>query len=518
MIIKISFMNIYLHYFTLFLLITLLGHFVRAQTRPNILFILSDDQRADAVGASGNPYVHTPALDGLARRGVTFTNAYCMGSHVGAVCAPSRAMLMSGRSLFHVYDTLAGVPTLPQTLRDNGYLTFGTGKWHNERSAFRDGFTLGKTIFFGGMSDHYRVPVVDLLPDGSFSEDSLRGFSTDVFTESALAFLEDYATGEQKQPFFAYVAYTAPHDPRSPAPDYIDRYAPEQLPLPPNFVGAHPFDLGVMTIRDENLGAWPRTSEQVREQLADYYGLVTHLDARVGDLLRALEDHDLADNTIVVFTSDHGLAIGSHGLLGKQSLYEESMHAPLILAGPGLAGRHSARPGLARPGLARPGLPEQQTHDALVYLYDLLPTLCGLVDVAPPTGIDGYDLSPIIRGEVPEVRNSLFTTYSTTQRAVKNHRWKLIRYPAINHTQLFDLQNDPYELNNLANDSSYSPIRTRMWNELRLQQQQADDTLSLRVANPAPMNYDLSDYNRQPDRHQPEYTRRKYFGEVEPPK
>ena len=501
---------------TLLFIVALSVHPALAQTRPNILLILSDDQRADAVGASGNPYVHTPALDGLAHRGVTLTNAYCMGSHVGAVCAPSRAMLMSGRSLFHVYDTLAGVPTLPQTLRDNGYLTFGTGKWHNERSAFRDGFTLGKTIFFGGMSDHYQVPVVDLLPDGSFSEDSLRGFSTNVFTESALAFLEDYATGEQKQPFFAYVAYTAPHDPRSPAPDYIDRYTPEQLPLPPNFVGAHPFDLGVMTIRDENLGAWPRSAEQIRMQLADYYGLVTHLDARIGDLLRALEDHDLADNTIVVFTSDHGLAIGSHGLLGKQSLYEESMHAPLILAGPGLAGRHSARPGLARPGLARPGLPEQQTHDALVYLYDLLPTLCGLVDVAPPSGIDGHDLSPIIRGEVPEVRNILFTTYSTTQRAVKNHRWKLIRYPTINHTQLFDLRNDPFELHNLADDTTYQAAHDRLWSELERQQQLVGDTLPLRVANPTSMEYDLSNYDRRPDRHQPEYTLRKYFEETAP--
>lgn len=492
----------------LFLLIALSGQSVCAQTRPNVLFILSDDQRADAVGASGNPYVHTPELDALARRGVTFTNAYCMGSHVGAVCAPSRAMLMSGRSLFHVYDTLAGVPTLPQTLRDNGYLTFGTGKWHNERSAFRAGFAQGKTIFFGGMSDHYQVPVVDMLPDGSFSEDTLRGFSTDVFTESALSFLDDYAAGNRAKPFFAYVAYTAPHDPRSPAPDYIDRYAPEQLPLPPNFRATHPFDLGVMTIRDENLGAWPRTPEQIREQLADYYGLVTHLDARIGDLLRALEDHNLADNTIVVFTSDHGLAIGSHGLLGKQSLYEESMHSPLIMAGPGLA----------RPGLARPGLPEQQTRDALVYLYDLLPTLCGLVGVDPPPGIDGHDLSPIIRGEVPEVRNSLFTTYSTTQRAVKNHRWKLIRYPAIGHTQLFDLQNDPYELNNLAQDSTHRAVRDRLWSELERQQAQAGDTLSLRVANLAPMEYDLSDYDRQPDRHQPDYTLRKYFEEAAPPK
>ncbi len=361
----------------LFLFITLSSQSIRAQSRPNILLILSDDQRADAVGVFGNPYIRTPNLDALSRRGVTFTDAYCMGSHHGAVCAPSRAMLMSGRSLFHVYDTLAGVPTLPQTLRDNGYLTFATGKWHNERSAFQAGFTHGKTVFFGGMADHYQVPVVDLLPDGSFSEETTQGFSTDVFTESALGFLNEYAVGDRGQPFFAYVAYTAPHDPRSPAPDYIDRYTAEQLPLPSNFVAAHPFDLGVMTIRDENLGAWPRTPEQIRQQLADYYGLVTHLDARIGDLLRALETHGLADNTIVVFTSDHGLAIGSHGLLGKQSLYEESMHAPLIMAGP--------------------GLPQQQTHDALVYLYDLLPTLCGLADVAPPPASTATIYDPLFR-------------------------------------------------------------------------------------------------------------------------
>ena len=318
----------------------------QGQPRPNILFILSDDQRTDAVGAYGNPYVHTPTLDKLTHRGVKFTNAFCMGSHIGAVCAPSRAMLMSGRSLYHVYDTLTGVPTLPQTLRENGYLTFGTGKWHNGREPFRAGFTHGKSIFFGGMSDHYQVPVVDMQSDGTFSDTTVTGFSTDIFTDAALSFMEDYSAGDRQQPFLAYVAYTAPHDPRSPAPEYIDRYAPEQLPLPANFRATHPFNLGVMTIRDENLGAWPRSTEQIRRQLADYYGLITHMDTRIGDLLQALETHGLAENTIVVFTSDHGLAIGSHGLLGKQNLYEESMKTPLILAGP--------------------GLPEQQTREALV--------------------------------------------------------------------------------------------------------------------------------------------------------
>ena len=470
----------------------------QVQTRPNVLFILSDDQRTDAVGAYGNPYVHTPHLDKLARRGVMFTNAFCMGSHIGAVCAPSRAMLMSGRSLYHVYDTLSGVPTLPQTLRENGYLTFGTGKWHNGREPFQAGFTHGKSIFFGGMSDHYQVPVVDMQSDGTFSDTTVMGFSTDIFTDAALSFIEDYSAGDRKQPFLAYVAYTAPHDPRSPAPEYIDCYAPEQLPLPANFRATHPFNLGVMTIRDENLGAWPRSAEQIRQQLADYYGLITHLDTCIGDLLQALETHGLSENTIIVFTSDHGLAIGSHGLLGKQNLYEESMKAPLMLAGP--------------------GLPEQQTEDALVYLYDVMPTLCHLVGVTLPEGVDGSDLSPVIEGSVEAVRYSLFTVYSTTQRAVKNQRWKLIRYPALHYTQLFDLKNDPYELNNLADDSTYHEQQAWLLSELERWQQQTGDTLPLSAATQIKREYDLSGYERKPDRHQPEYTRKKYFELTQKPK
>lgn len=464
-----------------------------AQQKPNILFLFSDDQRVDAVGAYGNPYVKTPHIDRLAHRGVRFTNNFCMGSHHGAVCAPSRAMLMSGKSLFHVYDKLEGLPTLPKTLRENGYVTFGTGKWHNERSAFQDGFVQGKNIFFGGMSDHFQVPVVNLQPDGSFSETEKKGFSTDLFADAAVEFIEQHAANGETQPFFAYVAFTTPHDPRSPKAEFLELYDPKALPIPGDYQPVHPFHIGPMTIRDEVLNAWPRTPQDIQNHLADYYSLITHMDTQIGRIISTLQKNELYENTIIIFSSDHGLAIGSHGLLGKQNLYEHSLKAPLIISGP--------------------GIPEGQVAEALVYLYDLFPTLCHLLDVQAPEGVEGKSLLPVILGAQKEVRNTLFTAYADVQRAVKDHRWKLIRYPKINYTQLFDLKNDPYELNNLAAKPAYAEKTIAMMLLLQEWQTQTGDTLALTAKNVEPMGFDPSGFERQPDQHQPPYILEKYFNQ-----
>jgi arylsulfatase A-like enzyme len=339
-----------------------------ASPRPNILLILTDDQRADALGAWGNPYIRTPALDDLARRGFNFRGAHIMGSHHGAVCAPSRAMLMSGRTLFRVYDDLDSVPTLPEVLRKDGYVTYGTGKWHQSRESFARSFSRGRRVFFGGMSDHEAVPVQDLEPDGDFSEARNESFSTDLFVEAAIDFVEDHVATTPTTPFLAYVALTAPHDPRTPPEEYRTMYPGEGMPLPPDFMPVHPFHNGWMTGRDEQLAAWPREPGVIREQLGEYYGLISHLDARVGELLGTLQSRGLADRTVVVFTSDNGLALGSHGLLGKQSLYEHSTHVPLIFAGPGIPAGQSP---------------------ALVMLYDLFPTIAGLTRTEIPPGVEG---------------------------------------------------------------------------------------------------------------------------------
>ncbi|MBI5009971.1 MAG: sulfatase-like hydrolase/transferase, partial [Bacteroidia bacterium] len=170
--------------------------------RMNVLILLADDQRADALGCAGNSYIRTPNIDTLARSGVRFNNAYIMGGHHGAISAPSRAMLLSGKHLFNVYDKLEGVTTMPMQFGANGYETFGTGKWHNEKSAFEKSFKKAANVFLGGMADHFQVPCRNMGQDGKLSEPEMKGFSTDVFAGSAIDFINDYAKGDRTNPFF----------------------------------------------------------------------------------------------------------------------------------------------------------------------------------------------------------------------------------------------------------------------------------------------------------------------------
>ncbi|MBK6282493.1 MAG: sulfatase-like hydrolase/transferase [Draconibacterium sp.] len=465
----------------------------QAQNKPNILFLFADDQRADALGCAGNLYIHTPNIDKLAERGVRFSNSYVMGGHHGAICAPSRAMLMSGKSLFNVHDRLAGVQTMPRYFSEYGYVTFGTGKWHNEKSAFEATFQKGKNVFLGGMSDHFNVPARDMGADGKLGEPQSKGYSTDIFAEAAMGFINEYANGDRNKPFFCYVAFTAPHDPRSPRPDYIGMYPDESIPVPGNFKKLHPFAFDELAIRDENLAPWPRTPEIIQASIADYYALISHLDDKVGEIVETLIKKDLFENTIIVYAADNGLAIGSHGLIGKQNLYEHSVKVPVIISGP--------------------GIPKEKVNDALVYLYDLFPTLCAASSLPVPKEIDGKNLMPVIKGEKAGVRNSLFTAYRNTVRAVRTDEWKLIRYPQINFTQLYNLKSDPLELNNLASLPEQKPRVDEMMDLLKEWVVESNDTINLNPSNILPMDYDYTKLKQKADIHQPEYILNKYFGE-----
>lgn len=471
-------------------LLPLLVGVVQAEP-PNILLLLADDQRPDTVGAHGNPFIQTPNLDRLVAHGFSFRRAYCMGSNSGAVCVPSRAMLNTGRSYFRIPSNMEGETTLGQLLGQRGFSTFATGKWHNGADSWLKSFMSGKNIMLGGMSDHTRVPVFDLGSNGELTDkrEAIR-FSSTLFADAAIEFLRNY---REDRPFLAYVAFTAPHDPRSPPARFRRIYYRRPPPLPPNFAPQHPFDNGALKLRDENLGPWPRTEAVVQDQLSEYYGLITQLDRQVGRILRELESSPHAKNTIVVYTADHGLAVGSHGLLGKQNLYEHSMGAPLILAGP--------------------GIPEGEESDTFCYLMDIFPTLCSLAGVEPPEGIDGLDLSPVWRGELPSVRETLFTSYRDLMRAVRDRRWKLIRYPQIDHLQLFDLEADPHETRNLASDPGQAARVAQLTNLMRDWQQQVGDTQALSVPNPGPKEIDLSGRKQTRDRWQPDWIFEKYFEE-----
>jgi arylsulfatase A-like enzyme len=471
-------------------LVPLIGVAAHAQ-KPNILILFADDQRADALGCSGNTYIKTPNIDKLADRGVRFTNNYVMGGHHGAISAPSRAMLLTGKSLYHVYDVLDGVKTMPMFLAEHGYETFGTGKWHNGGRSFEASFQKGENVFLGGMCDHYNVPCRSLGPDRKLSEPVTKGFSTDLFADAAIAYLNNYSKGNKEKPFFCYVAFTAPHDPRSPREDYIGMYPDESIPLPGNYKKYHPFVFDDMQVRDENLAPWPRTPEIIQASLADYYALISHLDKRVGDIIETLRKDGLYDNTIIIYAADNGLAIGSHGLLGKQDLYEHSMKVPLIISGP--------------------GIPQKKVSDALVYLYDIYPTLVELCGLPQPDGIDGKDITPVLTGKSDGVRSSLFTVYRNTVRAVRDMDWKLIRYPERHYTQLFNLKDDPLELNNLAGYPEWQSKVDEMMNLVKEWQKVTGDTAVLTSKSKLPMEYDPTLFKQKPDQWQPEYTLKKYF-------
>ena len=441
-------------------------------SKPNILFIMVDDHRYNAIRALGNTEVNTPNLDRLVREGTTLTHTYIMGSTSPAVCMPSRAMLLTGRSLFHAmtdepinpYPIAEHVKMLPELFREAGYQTFGTGKWHNPRSNFARSFAGGGSIFFGGMSDHDAVPVFDYDPDGIYPDDkkyTAEKFSTELFGDEAIGFLQQQ---DGQQPFFLYTAFTAPHDPRTPPAEFA--YDPDQITLPENFLPEHPFDNGEMRIRDEVLAPFPRTPDVIRQHIADYYGMITHLDAKVGQLLQTLDDQGLAENTLVVYTGDHGLAVGQHGLMGKQNLYDHSTRVPLILRGP--------------------GIPANQRHDALCYLYDLFPTLCELTDQPIPPTNEGNSLVSLIKGEKTTHRSSIFSVYQATrhidapgkyQRMVREGDYKLIAYAVDgNHrVQLFDLKNDPLEMHDLASDPAQQDRIAHLRQVLVAWQQEVDD-------------------------------------------
>lgn len=466
------------------------------RSKPNILLLLADDQRTDTIGAWGNPMIQTPALDRLVERGFSLERTYCLGSPHGAVCVPSRAMLHTGQAYFGMnLSTFDGRPTLGQLLGEKGYETFATGKWHNGQETFARSFDKGRDVMFGGMSDHHAVPLVDYDGD-EFSEiQTGPEHSSTLFADQAVAFLQRQAQQRRsgrKRPFFLYVGFQAPHDPRDPPPAYRELYRDPLPPLPKNFRGQHGFRTGFLTVRDEQLAAWPREQRVIREQLAEYWGLVTHLDHEVGRILEALAQNNFEKDTVVVYAADHGLALGSHGLLGKQNLYEHSIRTPLVLAGPGI--RHGQ-------------------SSALVYLHDLFPTLLGVARIEPPASESARDLMPLVRGRAEALRPTLFFSMGRTQRAVSDGRWKLVRYPAIDHTQLFDLGRDPDELQDLAARPENAARVTELRAKLEDWQKQLGDDVPWTEPEPEPGAIDLTGHAREPDSWQPAWIREKYFGE-----
>jgi arylsulfatase A-like enzyme len=449
-------------------LLSLAGPAWPAASRPNVLLIVTDDQRPDTIHALGNTYIDTPNLDRLVAEGSAFTRAIAAIPH----CMPSRAEIMTGTSGFRNHSPPFGEAIDPKlvlwanVMRGAGYHTWYCGKWMNDGTPLTRGYEETRAMYAAGgggnrpltlpTTAHNGLPVGSgrttfRLPN-SDTADLEKGIgrtprSDEYVADAAIEFLRRRVD----QPFFLHVNFTAPHDPRHIHPKLAGKYNPATIPLPPNFLPEHPFDHGNAAQRDEGLLPLPRTVAHIRTDLAAYYADITHLDEQLGRVLEALRQSGRQDETIVIFTSDHGLALGSHGLIGKQNMYDHTIGVPLIIRGP--------------------GIPKGQRFAAQVYLRDLYPTVCELVNLPVPETVESRSFAAVLAGRAQQIHAEVYAywhraEYSAElpiQRMVRTERWKLIYYSHLRRYQLFDLAADPHELRDLSGE----PAQAAMVAELR---------------------------------------------------
>lgn len=422
---------------------------------PDVLLIVSDDQRPDAIRSLGHVPLETPSLDRLAATGTVFCRAYAGYP----ICHVSRAQILTGTHAFRALPKYPGgaidpkLATLAGTLLQSGYHTAYSGKWHNDGHPTQRGYALTCGLFSSGGGAGRPQPDRDAFGHPltgyrgwTFKDarnqpelDKGVGLCPDNSRHIAEGAVQALRTAPADKPLFLHVNFAFPHDPRQWPEGMKDRYEADKLPLPANFLPAHAFDHGNLEGRDEKLLPTPRQPSQIRQQLALYYAMITDLDAQLGRILDALRDRE---NTLVIFTSDQGLALGSHGLLGKQNQYEHSIRSPLIIAGP--------------------GLPRGERSEALVTLQDLFPTLCDLTGTAVPSSVTGRSLKPLLLHQTERIHEFVTGMFTDTQRMICDGRWKYIRYPKADREQLFDLLDDPQELNDLSASALHESRRVAL--------------------------------------------------------
>jgi arylsulfatase A-like enzyme len=452
--------------------------------RPNFLFLFTDDQTFNSIECLNNPAVKTPNINRLVKKGITFTHCFNQGSWTGAVCVASRAMLNTGQYIYHAQKNINSAPLWGETFGKAGYDTFVTGKWHNGEETLKKSFKyIGETA--GGMLHSTPMPNAENYaeeinnPKGAYNrprlgnswtpyDHSLKGHwleregeivhSSENWANQAINFLEN-RSANSKNPFFMYVAFHAPHDPRQSPKEFVDMYPLDEIEIPPNYLPEHPFDQGDHRLRDELLAPFPRTEYAVKVHLQEYYAIISHADYQIGRILDALEASGDAENTYIIFSADHGLAVGQHGLMGKQNQYDHSIRMPLIYCGPGIA--------------------QDKKNDSLVYLQSAFATTCELAGLEIPPSVEFPSLRPLLFGETQELHQNIFGSYRDFQRMIRSKDFKLIRYPHIKKTQLFDLQRDPWEKNNLAENPLYSSTINELNIELKKLQKEVGDTLEL---------------------------------------
>ncbi len=471
--------------------------------KPNVIFIFADDQCYNTIGALGNDEVITPNLDKLVDNGITFTHAYNMGAWNGAVCQASRTMLNSGLPVWKayqhqqkVYNKGKGVESSwAKMMEAEGYDTYMTGKWHVHLSAEKA--FMNTTHIRPGMPkdtwNHYAMvqnfkdleegkkwdSYLDFMPvgynrplnadDQSWSpvDTAFGGFWdggqhwSEVLRDDAINFIDQAKANEK--PFFMYLAFNAPHDPRQAPQKYQDMYDVNALSVPDNFQELYPereaIDNGP-SLRDAALAPFPRTEYATKVHKKEYFASITHLDAQIGVIIDALKASGKADNTYIIYTADHGLAVGEHGLFGKQNMYDHSIRAPFILYGP--------------------GLDRGKKVDAQIYLQDAMATALDLAGSARKDSIFFKSIMPLAIDEsMGSAYPAIYGGYLNCQRMVSDGQFKLILYPEVKVMKLFDLNNDPLEMHNLAEaDDQQERVKT-LFDQLKSLQREVGDTLDI---------------------------------------
>jgi choline-sulfatase len=446
-----------------------------AEKRPNLLFILVDDQSPfDLKLYNPQSTLETPNIDKLAAQGMTFDGAYHMGSFSGAVCMPSRHMIMSGRTVWHLPPAPWGAKTSPPGLEQQtipavfnraGYATMRTCKMGNSYEAANKLFTVRKDASKRGGDDE----------TGS----TWHG-------DQVMNYLGEREATKDTKPFLIYYGFSHPHDTRDGKPELLAKYGATnhtdeanppslhslQPPLPPNHLLKHPFDTTDSGVRDEVAvsGVWQRRDEaSIRNEIGRQYACSENIDIQIGRVLKRLEETGELANTYIIYTADHGMSIGRHGLMGKQNLYQHTWRVPFIVKGPGI----------------QPG----SRVEGNIYLLDVLATLCDLAGVTPPDTNEGQSFKPVLEGKTKAIREVLYGAYSgggkPGMRAVKQGDWKLIRYESpdrsVNQTQLFNLAENPHELlpehgkPNLAADPKHADKLKEMEALLLAEMRRLDD-------------------------------------------
>ena len=415
--------------------------------RPNILFILVDDQSPfDLKAYNAATPLDSPRLDLLAAEGMVIDGAYHMGAWSGAVCTPSRHMIMSGRTVWHIPDRGRSkrnphqdnpelVPpdlanqTMPAVFNRAGYDTMRTCKKGNSYDAANALFQVSRVASKRGGTDE----------TGSAWH-----------AEQVLDYLNERERVKDHDPFLIYFGFSHPHDTRDGKPELLAKYGavnhtdrdslppanPKQPALPANYLPAHPFPHGHPGLRDEVAvsGVWEKRDERtIRNELGREMACSENIDIQIGRVLDKLDAMGELENTYIFYTSDHGIAIGRHGLQGKQNLYQHTWRVPMIVKGPGI-----------RPGSRATGN---------VYLLDVLATVCDLAGIDAPATNEGISFRPVLEGKSDSVRDVLYGVYcgGTTpgMHCVKQGDWKLIKYDVLDgevrQTQLFNLAENPHE-------------------------------------------------------------------------